>query len=118
MEAASSRRIVPVLLVGPADRRRIDQLREEGIGVIHVEHVERALRVLQDFRVEAVICAEPRLQALPALAAANATIIVLASQDVECDAPGVTVVKRDTSPAALALRVREAIASTSRGDAA
>jgi hypothetical protein len=90
-------------VVGP----NVEQLRHEGIGVVAVHSAARALQLLKNFRVAAVICDVPDLSSVTTLAATRTPVILLARQEADWGGPEVTVLSRRTPSPELARYVRQ-----------
>lgn len=104
----SIRPLLTVLYIGAgAARPNVEQLRYEGIGVVAVHSAARALQLLKNFRVAAVISDVPDLSSVAGLAATRTPVILLAAQEADWGGPEVSVVSRRTPSAALARHVRE-----------
>jgi hypothetical protein len=95
------RGLIPVLYVGDPHPRVLEQLREQGFGVIVVGAVERALRLLQQFRVTVVIDDVPALPPVLRFVALGSPVILLAAANENWGAPHVRVLSRDSSAAIL-----------------
>jgi hypothetical protein len=74
--------------------------------VIVADRADRALRMLRNFSVAAVVYDLPTLDAVPQLAALGTPLIVLATPG-DPGAAGVVVLPRDTAPAAVADAIRQ-----------
>jgi len=107
--------LVTVLYIGPAAPACVEGLQDHRVGVIGVDRVDRALRLLQNFQVAALIVDGPDTRAVPMLADAGTPVIELAATDATSDQPGVTVVARRTPSATLARIIRERVANRPDG---
>jgi len=111
------RPFLTVLYIGDdLPTRNVEQLQYEGIGVVAVHSVARGLRLLTDCRVAAVICDVADPQPVTKLVATHTPVILLAGENADWREPGVSVVSRSTSSAALAGHVRQ-LAATNATDA-
>ena len=104
----SIRPLLTVLYIGgDAVGPNVEQLRHEGIGVMAVHSAGRALQLLKNFRVAAVICDLPDLSSITRLAATQTPVILLAGQAADWGGPEVTVLSRRTPSPELARYVRQ-----------
>ena len=85
----------------------LTELRCEGIGVVVAETVPRALQLLREFWVAAVVFALPDLQGAARIAAMQTPVVLLAAEDTPWGGAGVTVIRRGTEAAALAILILE-----------
>ena len=104
MKPLTSRRsVLPVLYVGRDLTPAADEsLAAHRIGVLVAEDSARAQRLLEHFRVAAIVFAVPDLPGVNALADKGIPIIVLAGRDAVCDLDAVTILRRDADPQQLA----------------
>ena len=104
----ASRPFLPVVYLGTdATMTLVAELRCEGIGMVVAETVPRALRLLREFWVAAVVFALPDLQGAARVAAMQTPVVLLAADEAQWGAAGVTVVRRKTEAAVLATVIRE-----------
>jgi len=75
--------------------------------VVVAEPVPRGLRSLREFRVAAVIFALPDLQGAARVAALQTPVVLLAADDAQWGGTGMTVIRRETDTAVLAIVIRE-----------
>jgi hypothetical protein len=98
---------LPVVYVGTDGMiGLVTRLRSEGIGVVVAPTVHRGFRLLQEFRVAAVVFALADLQGAAHLAASGTPIVLLAAEEAEWDGADITVVNRNTDVAVLAAVIR------------
>jgi CheY-like chemotaxis protein len=108
----SSGPLLTVLYIGGfAVGPNVEQLRHEGIGVVAVHSGARALQLLKNFRVAAVICDVPDLSSIASLAATQTPVILLAGQGADWGGPEVTVLSRRIPSPELARYVRQLAAT-------
>jgi hypothetical protein len=93
--------VLPVLFVG-ANSALAAELEQHGLGVITVDRVDRALRLLQNFTVAAVIYDLPALQRTGEFTALGIPVVVLTAGDSEWGGSLVTVVRRGATAPAIA----------------
>jgi hypothetical protein len=99
-------RLIPVLWVGSADSPVARGLSKFGIGVIAVRSVDRALRLLRNFSVAAVIYDAPAGERVSELTATGTPLIVLVADDTDWQRPGVTTFPPTALPEAIAAAVQ------------
>jgi hypothetical protein len=104
MDPLTSRRaVLPVLYIGrDLTRSAHESLAAHRIGVLVAEDPARARRLLQHFRVAAIVFAVPDLPGVRALSDTRIPTIVLAGRDAACDIDTVTILRRETDPEQLA----------------
>ena len=110
MHPQREHRLVPVLLVGTADPELERRLWEHGIGVITTASVDRALHLLTNFTVPAVIYDAPAADRIPDLTAIGTRVIVLVDDDAEWNRPDVTTLRRTAPVASIAAAVQQCAA--------
>jgi hypothetical protein len=97
------RSVLPVLYIGrDLTRRAHESLAAHRIGVLVAEDSARAHRLLQHFRVAAIVFAAPDLPGVNALTEKRIPIIVLAARDAVCDLDTVTILRREADAQQLA----------------
>jgi hypothetical protein len=73
--------IRPVLIVGAGDHTELAAaLRGRGLGPMFASDVEQAIRLLRNFRVDAVICVRLPIDAIRKLAERTPTVVVGGSE--------------------------------------
>jgi hypothetical protein len=104
MDPLTSRRsVLPVLYIGrDLTRAAHESLAAHRIGVLVAEDSARARRLLEHFRVAAIVFAVPDLPGVAALADKRIPMIVLAGRDAACDLDTVTILRREADPQQLA----------------
>ena len=113
MHCQREHRLVPVLFVGQGDPALAERLWEHGIGVIRTNNVGRALYLLTNFTVAAVIYEGPAVDQIPDFAAGT-RVIALVDEQTEWTCPGVTVLPRTALVEAIAAAVQECAAAVGR----
>ena len=104
---ASGQSLLPVVYVGTdATIALVTRLASEGIGVVVAPTVQRGLRLLQEFRVAAVVFGLADLHGAARLAATGTPVILLAADEAVWDRANVTVVNRKIDVAVLAAVIR------------
>ena len=99
----SRRSVLPVLYIGrDLTSKAHELLAAHRIGVLVAEDSARARRLLEHFRVAAIVFAAPDLPGVNALTDKRIPIIVLAARDAACDIDTVTILRREADPQELA----------------
>jgi hypothetical protein len=97
------RSVLPVLYIGrDLTAAAHESLAAHRIGVLVAEDSARALRLLEHFRVAAVVFAVPDLPGVNALSDKRIPMVVLAGRDAACDLDTVTILRREADPQQLA----------------
>jgi hypothetical protein len=110
MSPQHAHRLVPVLFVGSGGPELERSLWEHGIGVITTERVDRALQLLTNFKVAAVIYDDPAVDRIADLTATGTRIIVLVDDETEWNRSDVTTVLRSAPAASIAAAVQQSAA--------
>ena len=110
MHPQHEHRLVPVLFVGSGGHELERSLWEYGIGVITTDRVDRALHLLTNFTVAAVIYDVPAVDRIPDLTATGTRIIVLVDDEADWNRSDVTTVLRSAPVASIAAAVQQAAA--------